>query len=64
MEATTECYFLPGLALILDYSTIAAELLFEILEDFVIAVLFLQALNSCQTLSSVALLNAHMHIVL
>ena len=48
---------------ILNNGTIAAEFLFEVLQDLGIAELFLQPLHSCQALPSVPLLYAHMHIL-
>ena len=49
---------------VLDDRTIAAKLLLEILQDFVVAELFLQSLNCSQALPSVSLLYADMHILL
>lgn len=56
-------YYLAQLR-VLDDRAIAAKFLLEILQDFVVAELFLQSLNSGQALPSVSLLYTDMHILL
>ena len=54
-------HYLAKLFVLLN-SPIATELLFEVLEDFLVARLFLQPLHRCQAFLSIPLLNANMDV--